>query len=76
MFSSELQILDVGRCAFIEDDEIDGRSLHSPVLLRPEQLVHDIQILHIADSQQHDRQSPESPAPQPGLAAGAASNRL
>jgi len=51
----DLEILRVGWRPFIQDHEIDGQLLHSPILVGEEQLANDIEIAGIVDSDQDDR---------------------
>jgi hypothetical protein len=49
-FPSRLQVLHIGRSAFVEDHEIHRELLHPPVLMGLQQLPHDRQILDVARS--------------------------
>ena len=68
--NSHLEILDIGRAALVQDHEIDGELFHSPVFMRLQNLVNEIEIFDIGDSQQDDRQIARNPlGPQSRLRA-------
>ncbi|MCY1390258.1 hypothetical protein D9M71_50740 [compost metagenome] len=74
-FYRALQVLDVGRRAFVDDDQVDIQTLHPPVLVGPQQLAEQRQVLVVVDAQQDDRQvAGNRQRPQPRLAAGAAAD--
>ena len=69
----DLQILDVGRRTLVQDHEIHRELLHPPVFVRLQQLAGDVEVFHVGDAQQHDRQvAGNAHGPEPGLSAGAA----
>ena len=45
-----LEIRRVGRRTLVEDDEIDGQSLHSPVLVGAQKLANDLEILDLVEA--------------------------
>ena len=51
-----LQILHVGRRAFIEDHQIDGELLEPPIFMGAQQLAHEFEIVGFCDVNQHDGQ--------------------
>ena len=52
----DLQILDIGGAALVQDDEIDRQALQPPVFVGAQQLADDAGILDLVDAHQHDRQ--------------------
>jgi hypothetical protein len=72
-----LEILHIRRPALVQDHEIDGELLHSPVFVRLQNLMNEIEILDVGYSQQDDGQIARNPMrPQFGLRAGALTNRV
>jgi hypothetical protein len=53
---SALKIGGVGRGAFVQNHQIDGQSLHPPVLVGAEKLPDDFQMLDLIDAHQDDWQ--------------------
>ena len=51
----DLQILDIGGAALVQDDEIDRQALQPPVLAGAQQLADDARVLDLVDAHQHDR---------------------
>ncbi len=58
-----LQVLNVGRRVLVDDDEIDGKPLHPPVLVRAQKLTNLRDVADVADPQQHDREVAGDPVP-------------
>ncbi len=52
----DLQILDVGCGAFVEDHQIDSKLLQPPVFMRPQQLTYEFQLFWLCDADQDDGQ--------------------
>jgi hypothetical protein len=72
-----LQILQIRRTALVQDHDVDGKPLQTPVFECAKQLPHDADVAHFIDAQQHDRQIARDPAsPQRGYVAPAALERL
>ena len=68
----DLQILDVGGAALVQDDEIDRQPLHAPIFVGAQHCAHDPDILDLVDAHQHDRQvAGDALRPQRRLAAPA-----
>jgi hypothetical protein len=67
-----LEILSVGRRPFIQDYQIDGELLHSPVFMSEKYLVDDLQVAGFIDANQNNRQvagDPMDPKHRRGSAA-------
>ena len=65
-----LQHLPVAAAVLVPDHEVHRQSLQPPVRVRLHQPAHEIDVLRVADLQQHDRQvARDRVAPQPGLPA-------
>ena len=68
-----LQHLSIARKPFVPDDQIDRKSLKPPEGMRMNELSHEVDLLGIADAQNHDRQvagdavSPQARLPAPVL---------
>ena len=71
----DLKVLNVGSGALVEDHEIHGQPLHPPVFGRLQRLPHEVDLLHVGNAHQHDREiAGYAQAPQIRLAAAAAAN--
>ena len=65
-----LQHLPVAAAILVPDDEIDRQALQPPVRVRLDQPPHEVDVVGVADLQQHDRQvARDRVAPQAGLTA-------
>ena len=51
-----LQLLDIRRPLFVDDDHVGSKLFHAPVLMRPEQLPYQVQILRVIDPREDDWQ--------------------
>ena len=52
----DLQILNIGGAALVQNHDVDGQQLHPPILVGLQQLVGNGQVVHVADAEQDDRQ--------------------
>ncbi len=76
-FQGDLQVLDIGDGALVEDHQIHRQPLHAPVFHRLQRLAGQLQLADIGDAHQDDRQIPRyAQAPQVGLAAAAGGDHL
>ncbi len=50
-----MQTLKIGWRALVDDDHVDRQPLHPPVLVRPQELPDDADILSLVDLHEHDR---------------------
>ena len=55
-FQGDLKFLDVGRTAVVQDDEVDGQLLQPPVLVRPQYLPNDVNIVPFMNLHEYDWQ--------------------
>ena len=62
-----LQILDVGRRALVQDDQVDREPLHPPVLVGAQELSHDLHVLELVDLDQHHREIARDPVRPQGV---------
>ena len=61
-----MEKLCVGRAVLVEDDEVDVEQLESPVLVCPQQLSNDVEILRLVDPHQDDGEiARDAVGPQP-----------
>ncbi|MNM82945.1 hypothetical protein D3C81_949880 [compost metagenome] len=61
-----LQLLAVAADVFVEDHQIHLQPFQSPVVVRLDQLLHQLDVLTVGDGQQHDRQiAGDRMSPQP-----------
>ncbi len=51
-----LQVLRVRGALLVQDDQVDGELLQPPVLVRAQELAHDLQVLRLVDADEHDRE--------------------
>ena len=66
-FERVVEVLDVCRPVLVDDHKVDVDELQSPVLVGPEQLSYDLEVLGFVDAHQHDRQIAGDPVrPQAG----------
>ena len=54
-FQGALEILRVGGGSLIQDHEIDRQPLQPPILVGAKELANDLEIFHVVDPNQHDR---------------------
>src|SRR5687768_15938170 len=64
-----LQLVAVAVLVLVEDDEVHGEPLPAPVLMRAQQLPHDLAVPDLVDPDQHDREVPRYPVPPQGTSA-------
>ena len=51
-----VEILHIGGATVVQDDEIDRKLFHAPVFVGAQQLMHQGQLILLADADEHDRQ--------------------
>ncbi len=51
-----MEVLDVGGAVLVDDHEVDVEQLQAPVLVSAQQLPDDVDVLHLVDAHQDDRQ--------------------
>src|SRR6185436_3976682 len=72
-----LNVLDVGRPLLVDDHEIHGELLQAPVLVRAQQLAHDLLVPGIVDPNDHDRDVARYAVwPEDGAASGSPDQEL
>ena len=50
----DLKVLNIGRCPFVQDHEINGELLHPPVFMRSQQLADDGNVLNVVNPHQNN----------------------
>ena len=66
-----LEVLHVRGRALVEDDQVDGKLLDPPVLVRAQELAHDPEVLRLVDLHEDDRQvAGDAVGPERGRATG------
>ena len=76
-FERDLQVLDIGGAALVEDDKVDGQLLQAPIVIGLQKFACNIDVLDMHDAQQDDRKVAGYPlSPQAMLSTGAFNNRL
>ena len=56
-----MEVFGIGGAVLVDDHEVDVEPLQSPVLVRPQQLAHDVDVVELIDADDHDRQIPGDP---------------
>ena len=55
-----VEVLAIRGAVLVDDDEIDVEQLEAPILVSPQQLTNDVDVVELIDPN-HDRRSPEMP---------------
>ena len=51
-----MEVFGVGGAVLVDDHDIDVEPLETPVLVRPQQLPNDVDVVELVDADHHDRQ--------------------